>query len=492
MTDTLRKPLFQQLDPAITPEAVFHGLKGRPYCCWLDSALKGGGRGRYSFVCADPVEVFELNHPVADPLSKVQGWLDLFPALTVEGCPPFQGGVAGYLGYEFGRCIERIPSAEHDEFSTPLAVLGLYDVVFAWDHEQDTGWVFSHGFTREQGKSDLGEGAWQERAAGRLEQFMSWVDTRISPEPEQTRPNWHAMAHGLTAEQFETRLGGGWLGNFDSQGYQTAVQKARDYIFAGDIFQVNLSQRLLCPARCESTELYTKLRQVNAAPFAGYFDFGSGQIISASPERFFHVRDRWIETRPIKGTRRRTGCAEEDAVTANELLNSEKDRSENVMIVDLLRNDLSRVCDPDSMRVEQLCQIEEYPFVLHLVSVIGARLRRDVQWADVMQAVFPGGSITGAPKVRAMEIIAELEPTVRGPYCGSLGYVGTDGSMDWNILIRTLTASRGWWQFQVGGGIVADSQPLSEEEETWTKAAGLVAAIEHGSAPSLQPANAER
>ena len=187
-----------------------------------------------------------------------------------------------------------------------------------------------------------------------------------------------------------------------------------------------------------------------------------------------------METRPIKGTRRRTGDAERDRATAEELLSSEKDRSENVMIVDLLRNDLSRVCDPNSMRVEQLCKVEEYPFVLHLVSVIGARLRDDVQWSDVMAAVFPGGSITGAPKVRAMEIIAELEPTVRGPYCGSLGYCGADGSMDWNILIRTLTASLGWWQFQVGGGIVADSEPASEEEETWTKAAGLVAAIERG------------
>jgi para-aminobenzoate synthetase component I len=241
---------------------------------------------------------------------------------------------------------------------------------------------------------------------------------------------------------------------------------------------VNLSQRLLCPARCPSAELYTRLRKVNSAPFAGYMDFGSGQIISSSPERFFHVRGGWIETRPIKGTRKRTGDALHDQQMMKELLGSEKDRSENVMIVDLLRNDLSRICDPNSMKVEQLCAIEEYPFVLHLVSAVGARLRHNVLWSDVVKAVFPGGSITGAPKVRAMEIIAELEPTARGPYCGSLGYCGFDGSMDWNILIRTLTASRGWWQFQVGGGIVAESVPEQEEEETWTKAAGLVAAID--------------
>jgi para-aminobenzoate synthetase component 1 len=285
------------------------------------------------------------------------------------------------------------------------------------------------------------------------------------------------MAHGLTAPQFETRLGGGWLGNFDSCGFREVVQKARDYIYAGDIFQVNLSQRLLCPARCDSADLYQKLRQVNAAPFAGYFDLGTAQIISASPERFLQVKERWIETRPIKGTRRRTGDATLDSQIAQELMTSEKDRSENIMIVDLLRNDLSRVCEIESLNVTQLCDVEAFPFVLHLVSSIRARLRNDATVTELVAAMFPGGSITGAPKIRAMEIIAELEPTVRGPYCGSLGYFSSDGGMDWNILIRTLTASRGWWQFQVGGGIVADSVPEDEEEETWTKAAGLVAAI---------------
>jgi para-aminobenzoate synthetase component 1 len=216
---------------------------------------------------------------------------------------------------------------------------------------------------------------------------------------------------------------------------------------------------------------------VNAAPFAGFFDFGSAQIVSASPERFLKVKDRWIETRPIKGTRRRSGQEELDRAMGDELKYSAKDRSENIMIVDLLRNDLSRVCDAGSLQVTQLCDLEAYPFVLHLVSAIRARLRNDASLSDLVGATFPGGSITGAPKIRAMEIIAELEPTVRGPYCGSMGYFGSDGSMDWNILIRTLTASRGWWQFQVGGGIVADSDPAAEEEETWTKAAGLVAAI---------------
>jgi para-aminobenzoate synthetase component 1 len=286
------------------------------------------------------------------------------------------------------------------------------------------------------------------------------------------------MAHGLTAPQFETRLGRDWVGNFDGDGYRRAVEQAREYILAGDIFQVNLSQRLLHPAASDSPALYMKMREVNPAPFAGYFDFGPAQIVSASPERLLRNDHHGLETRPIKGTRRRSSDPTEDASIAAELACAPKDLSENIMIVDLLRNDLSRVCEVDSLSVDQLCAVETYPFVHHLVSSIRARRRADASFGDIIAAIFPGGSITGAPKVRAMEIIAELEPTVRGPYCGSLGYAGTDGRMDWNILIRTVTASRGWWQFQVGGGIVADSNPQAEEEETWTKAAGLIRAME--------------
>jgi para-aminobenzoate synthetase component 1 len=210
---------------------------------------------------------------------------------------------------------------------------------------------------------------------------------------------------------------------------------------------------------------------------AGYFDLGDFQILSASPERFLRVHQRQVETRPIKGTRPRSGDPKIDRAAEAELLGSEKDRAENVMIVDLLRNDLSRVCSPDSIRVSQLCGIEPCQFVMHLVSAVTGRLRSECTPLDLVRAAFPGGSITGAPKVRAMEIIAELEPTARGAYCGALGYLGFDGSMDWNLLIRTITAGRGWWQFPVGGGIVAQSIPEQEYEETWHKAEGLLRAI---------------
>ncbi|HEX4143168.1 MAG TPA: anthranilate synthase component I family protein, partial [Pirellulales bacterium] len=223
--------------------------------------------------------------------------------------------------------------------------------------------------------------------------------------------------------------------------------------------------------------LYLRLRQRNAATFAGYFDLGRFQIASASPERFLCVRTGRVEARPIKGTRQRTRWPEADLFAGDELLSSEKDRAENVMIVDLLRNDLSRVCLPESVQVVDLCRLETYEFVQHLVSSIRGVLASGRGPLDLLRAAFPGGSITGAPKIRAMEIIAELEPTARGAYCGSLAYLGSDGAFDSNILIRTITAGRGWWQAPVGGGIVAQSDPAGEYQETWHKAEGLLRAL---------------
>ena len=261
------------------------------------------------------------------------------------------------------------------------------------------------------------------------------------------------------------------------------MQKCIDYIVAGDVFQINLAQHLLHPATTDSLSLYLRLRHCNPAPFAGYFDLSGitetdAQIISASPERFVSVRDRIVETRPIKGTRPRTGRPMVDIRARDRLLASEKDRAENTMIVDLMRNDLSLVCTDESIRVEQLCKLESYQSVLHLVSSVTGKLKPSATLCDLIAATFPGGSITGAPKIRAMEIIDELEPNARGAYCGSLGYLGFDGAADSNILIRTITANQGYWQIPVGGGIVVQSNPQSEYQETWTKAAGMLRALE--------------
>lgn len=474
------EPIQEQLPPEVTPEVVFSKLSKLPGCIWLDSALRKDPRSRFSFLAADPVDVFSLESPIADPLASIERWLEKNKTFAKSSIP-FQGGIAGMLAYEFGRCFEKVPQAQHDEFGVPICWLGLYDVVFAWEHgdapHQDRGWIFSQGFGGMK-EAELAPEQRATRAQQRLKLFLQRLATNDKDQPPANRrTSVHATAHGLRAQQHQTRLGDGWLGNFDSSGYRQAVEKTKQYILAGDVFQVNLSQRLLCPERCPASQLFMRLRKVNAAPFAAYLDLGETQIVSASPERFIQVRDRWIETRPIKGTRRRSGDPQKDSQLAEELSLSEKDRSENIMIVDLLRNDLSRVCDIDSLRVDRLCEIETFPFLLHMVSSIRGRLKDRVGISQLMAAIFPGGSITGAPKIRAMEIIAEIEPTVRGPYCGCLGYVSTNGDMDWNILIRTLTCSRGWWQFQVGGGIVVDSQPDLEEEETWTKAAGIVAAI---------------
>ena len=271
----------------------------------------------------------------------------------------------------------------------------------------------------------------------------------------------------------------GVTSNFSRADYEAAVRRVVEYIHAGDCFQVNLSQRLLAPLREHPLELYGRLRELNPAPFAAYFDLGDFQILSASPERFLRVHpDGEVETRPIKGTRPRGKTPAEDAALVRDLANSPKDRAENVMIVDLLRNDIGKVCEYGSVRVPRVCEVETFRFVHHLVSEVRGKLKPGLGSLDLLAAAFPGGSVTGAPKVRAMEIIAELEPTARGPYCGCLGWVGFDGAMDTNILIRTFTAGRGWVQFPVGGGIVADSDPAREYEETLHKAAGLLRALD--------------
>ncbi|MBN1394088.1 MAG: aminodeoxychorismate synthase component I [Pirellulales bacterium] len=448
-----------------------------PHCLFLDSAMRHPTLGRYSFLTADPFDFVLVGQPTesissVDPIAILARRLKPFAAERVDGLPPFQGGAAGLFGYELGRSLERLPPPRYDEFGCPALAVGLYDVVAAVDHVEGRAWIISHGFPEVDFRRR------ERRAAERLEQ----VRCLITQSPSVAKHEYWGATGGRgfvrkLVPQFPTRIAAGATSNFSRDGYLRAVERVIDYIRAGDVFQVNLSQRLLAPARDGPADLYWRLRRRNPAPFAGYFDLGEFQVVSASPERFLRVSDREVETRPIKGTRPRTGRPEVDRAAEAELIASDKDRAENVMIVDLLRNDLSRNCTADSVRVEQLCAVERYEHVLHLVSSIAGHLRDDRSPLDLLRGAFPGGSITGAPKVRAMEIIAELEPTARGPYCGSLGYLGFDGSMDLSILIRTITAGRGWWQFPVGGGVVAQSSPEAEYEETWHKAEGMVQAL---------------
>lgn len=465
-------PLIQPLDPPPDVAETLRRFADWPNVVLFDSASRRPELGRYSFLAADPFEFEELSSVPfgVDPFARLREWSQRFQCESVPALPPFQGGAAGLLSYELGGAWERLPRPAINEFELPWLAVGLYDWVIAWDHELGAAWVISQGFPAEGTERE-------HRAAERLRSVVARLNVGHVPNAPVQTGHVENVPHPFTRGSFET--GGS---SFTRDEYLRAVERVVEYIRAGDIFQVNLSQRLLFPAREEALAVYLRLRQLNAAPFAGYFAHDDWAIASASPERFVRVQDGLVETRPIKGTRRRRHRPEADLFTEDELRESEKDQAENVMIVDLLRNDLSKVCAPGSISVPSLCAVETYETVQHLVSVVRGTLDRDSTgrqldaW-DLLAALFPGGSITGAPKVRAMEIIAELEPTVRGPYCGSLFYVGFDGSADSSILIRTFTVRRGWIQCSVGGGIVAQSDPVAEYDETLHKAEGMLRAL---------------
>ena len=460
-------PLVHEFESCPDPYQACKRFSKLPRCLFFESSrptVSGSGKdlGRYSFLMGDPIQWIECR--TVDDAGSSLKQLDLiqekFQSENLDSLPPMQGGLAGLFSYDLNRAFETIAAPRKDEFETPLIAVGLYDVVVAWDHQENRSWLIVQN--------------WSKQSADRQRKFLDVLqgnDLQVSDAATQD-----SIAE--ISDHFPVPGPEGLVSNFSKEQYLAAVDKAIEYIYAGDIFQVNLAQRLLLTAHCSAVELYQRLRQCNPAPFGGYFDFGAGQLISASPERLVSVRNGLIETRPIKGTRQRTGQPMVDIAASRKLQASEKDRAENTMIVDLMRNDLSRICTDDSVQVTQLCEIENYQSVMHLVSAVEGMLKEgQCKPSELLRAIFPGGSITGAPKVRAMEIIAELEPHARGAYCGSLGYFGANGSVDLNILIRTITAAKGWWQIPVGGGIVSQSNAKCEYEETWTKAAGMLSAV---------------
>ena len=468
----MKAPLVEELCPCPEVTDALSAFADQPGLVFFDSAQLREPTGRYSFLAADPFETVLLQKTQygSDPFERVRTTLRKFQRETIAGLPPFQGGVAGLLSYELGGAFERIPRATIDEFALPDLAVGFYDWVVAWDHRQGRAWIISHGLPAAIANDR------SHRAAERLR----FVQSRLKSRPGSCTASFQSgliLPRERLAQQFAAPGLDGLTSNFLREDYIRAIQRTIEYIHAGDIFQANLSQRLLYPCRVDPIALAQRLRHANPAPFAGFVSFEDWAVVSASPERFVSIRDGEVETRPIKGTRQRRPLPEADLFTRDELRESAKDQAENVMIVDLLRNDLSRACAPGSIRVPQLCAVETYETVQHLVSEIRGRLENGNDMLDLFRAVFPGGSITGAPKVRAMEIIAELEPTVRGPYCGSLFYAGFDGAADSNILIRTFVCRRGWIQCGVGGGIVANSNPQAEYEETLHKAAGMLRAL---------------
>ena len=372
---------------------------------------------------------------------------------------PFQTGVVGYLGYDLAHHLERLPHPAVDDLAFPDLAAGFYDAILAFDHGERRAWILSSGWPEANPVASM------HRRKARADLLAARVGRAREPDPEP-----------------EAASEAGLRSNFTAGGYEAAVQRVVDYILAGDIFQANLSQRFQAelPDGLDAWRLYRRLRRRNPAPFAAYLDLGEVQIASASPERFLELRGRQVETRPIKGTRPRGATPEADRRLGAELLASAKDRAENVMIVDLLRNDLSRVCRDHTVLTPELCVLESFATVHHLVSTVTGELRDGLDAVDLLRATFPGGSITGAPKIRAMEIIAELEPSARGPYCGSIGWLGFDGWMDTSITIRTFAIKGRRVAFQAGGGIVADSEPAAEYAETLDKARALIEALQGG------------
>ena len=448
------------LTPPPDPVECCERLAGLPYRMFLDSARRGSPLGRHSFLTADPVAV--VRRKGADgrgALDEVRALVAPHAAAPIPGLPPFQTGAVGYLAYDWGRALERLPAPAFDDLDLPDVVFGVYDWVVAWDHESSLAWLIAR----------------DERAKRRALDLLGGP-RGAAPRTEAARMVARPPAYPVDAGSIDPRLQ--LQSSFAHAAYLDAVNRVREYIYAGDIFQANLSQRFEAPLAQSPWDLYRRLRTRNTAPFAAFLDLPECAVLSASPERFMRVdSSRRVETRPIKGTRPRGIGPEHDAALGRALTESPKDRAENLMIVDLIRNDLSRVCEPGTVRVRELFALEHYATVHHLVSTVVGELSPGLDALDLMKAAFPGGSITGAPKLRAMEIIAELEPSARSVYCGAIGYLSATGELDTNIAIRTAIVRDGRVYFNAGGGIVADSTAEQEYRETLDKAQGIIDAL---------------
>jgi para-aminobenzoate synthetase component 1 len=487
-------PCVQALTPVPDPERCGEQLDGLPYRLWLDSASRAGRLGRYSFLTADPVAVIrstrgrvEWVDPATgvrravddDPLTEVRRFLAPFQAPAEPGLPPFQGGAAGFWSYDWGLDLERLPAPLYDDLGLPDVVLGVYDWVAAWDHLTSQAWIISTGIPEREPSQRAA------RAAARAAEVAARLRMAGPASGRPRHPSWGADRALDTPPAPRSHPVDGWwdrrLGlhsSFARPDYLDAVERVREYIRAGDIFQANLSQRFEAPLAEPAWSLYRRLRASSPAPFAAFLDFPGVTVLSTSPERFLKVDPAGgVETRPIKGTRPRGLGPEHDAALGQALLESPKDRAVNLMIVDLMRNDLSRVCAPGSVRVAELFALEQYATVQHLVSTVVGQLAPGADALDLLRVAFPAGSITGAPKLRAMEIIAEIERCRRGVYCGSIGYWSVTGALDTSVAIRTAVACGGRVYFSAGGGIVADSDPADEYQETLDKARGLIGAL---------------
>ena len=476
---------------------------GASHCFLLDSALHDGGLGRFSFVGGDPAAVVmfrrrsghvlgapgevtvvrrhaadgsavqppKVRRFAADPFVFLRRWLaHRSPLDQTEAAKayevPFRGGLVGYLGYEMLHFIENVPPATRQDVHLPDGYLMVVDSLLAHDHDTNRSYLCALG---QADHADQAHSRARRRAAALLDGVR-----RFEPDAPGEPAGPQTVAPGRVAAFF------------DRDDYGKLVQTAKDHIAAGDVFEICLTHQLDVEYGGDPWALYCHLRRINPAPFAAYLRLPEATVLSASPERFLRLGpDGWAEARPIKGTRPRGQTLQDDRRLRDELARSEKDRAENAMIVDLLRNDLGRVCRFGSVCVENAMNIEAYASVFQMVSTIRGRLRPECDAVDLLRACFPGGSMTGAPKVEAMKIISRLEPVSRGVYSGAIGYFDVGGSMDLNIVIRTIVMQNDRAYLNVGGAVVADSDPLAEYDETMDKAQALLQALrgEHRSAP---------
>ena len=481
------RPLIQEIPTAHTPESLVEALRGETGIVLLRTTQFDLPSARYSFVAANPFLTFRSfgsrceisSSQLPSPISQTQfgnPWhiLDALMArfeLLDEIDSPFPlGGVFGHWGYDLKNFTEpKLPRRAANDLELPDCHVGFYDSLVVFDHRLGKVCIVATGLDAEGSRSEA-------RAGEQLEFWQSLLKDDTGGRAGSPLP-----AEALVATERRARSDAPYLqSNFTCANFIAAVGRAQQYIHAGDIYQVNLSHRLTAPGDFTGWKFFEKLSAVSPAPFSAFLDCGDFQIASSSPEQFLRMSGSHIVTRPIKGTRPRAADATRDAQLAYELQTSPKELAELVMITDLLRNDLGKVCEYGSVQVPELAKLEKFAQVQHLVSTVEGRLRNDVTHFAAFASCFPGGSITGAPKFRAMEIIDELEPVSRGAYCGAIGYLGFNRESQLNIAIRTAVCAAGKIHFNVGAGIVADSDPAAEYEETLAKAAGFLAALNFG------------
>ena len=442
----------------------FAPLSGLPWAMLLRSAAEKHPDNRFDIIVADPLATIESENGISkvcyangteetytdDPFALVQSLqAQLLPAVSPMMALPFIGGALGYFSYDLGRQVENISTiAEHD-IPLPDLALGIYDWALIVDHQEQTVTLVEPQGTERQ----------------------TWLEQHLTAFSQQ-------QSATVTNPTDSFSLTSAWSSNMTKEDYCNKFNKIQGYLLSGDCYQINLAQRFSANYTGDEWQAYLTLEAENGAPFSGFIRLKQGAILSVSPERFLQLRDGLIETKPIKGTRPRSKNTVQDNANAVALQNAEKDRAENLMIVDLLRNDIGRVATPGTVRVPHLFKIESFPAVHHLVSTVSGELPADHSATDLLKACFPGGSITGAPKVRAMEIIEELEPHRRSIYCGSIGYISRCGTMDTSITIRTLVANEQKIHAWAGGGIVADSDPDSEYQETLDKLSKILPTLQ--------------